>query len=297
MTPVATPLEQARHWLSSLREHVVSQRVDLVELFDVYAGEALFGREILQENLQALPVGASVLEVGAGSMMLSTVLAREGFSITALEPVAEGFSHFTELQALVLQRCAQEPWQPQVLALPAEQLQQSARYDFAFSVNVMEHVSDYPLVLTRVIEALKPTACYRFTCPNYLFPYEPHFNIPIVLTKKITAKVFSRLIFSKAGMSDPQGTWNSLNWISTHGIRRHLECLPGISFGFSNTLFRSMVLRTTSDPGFAARRSIWLNRLLRMVTRLRLDRLISLLPAVMLPIVDCSIRRNPSTPS
>ena len=42
----------------------------------------------------------------------------------------------------------------------------------------MEHVDDVPLVLRRVMSALRPGAAYRFVCPNYRFPFEPHFDIP-----------------------------------------------------------------------------------------------------------------------
>src|SRR3546814_21121737 len=66
---------------------------------------------------------------------------------------------------------------PRVLDIAAEALAECDSFDFAFSINVMEHVNDVEQVIINVFNSLKENAYYDFTCPNYLFPYEPHFNI------------------------------------------------------------------------------------------------------------------------
>jgi len=59
--------------------------------FDVFAQEARAARAWLAPSLQRLAPRAEVLEVGAGLMLLSCQLAKEGFAVTALEPIGQGF--------------------------------------------------------------------------------------------------------------------------------------------------------------------------------------------------------------
>lgn len=90
-----------------VRLRAVAQRIerDAPELkrdFDIYAAEARFGRQFIAGDLNRLPRAACVLEVGAGAYLLSCQLVREGFQVTALEPVGEGFSHFSRMQDIVV---------------------------------------------------------------------------------------------------------------------------------------------------------------------------------------------------
>ena len=41
-------------------------------------------------------------------------------------------------------------------------------------------------VVARISDVLSAGASYRFLCANYLFPYEPHFNIPTFGSKALT---------------------------------------------------------------------------------------------------------------
>jgi hypothetical protein len=43
----------------------------------------------------AIALGAAVLEIGAGSLLLNCQLMKEGFAITTLEPLGAGFSDFS----------------------------------------------------------------------------------------------------------------------------------------------------------------------------------------------------------
>ena len=87
-----------RSFLSELRESLPPDREDLLRLFDTFANEAIVAREWLSPSLDKLPKESKVLEVGAGLMLLSCQLKREGFRATALEPIGSGFSIFLELQ-------------------------------------------------------------------------------------------------------------------------------------------------------------------------------------------------------
>lgn len=278
-------------WLAVVRSQFVKSDSELLPLFDTYAAEARFGRRYIDSELNRLQHGAKVLEVGAGSLLLSCQLMREGFKVTALEPTGDGFSHFARMRQVVLDNARSMGCCPQILDIPAEAMCEQGNFDFSFSVNVMEHVNNVSLVLEKVGASLKTGATYRFTCPNYLFPYEPHFNIPTLFSKSLTERVFGRKIFDSQAIADPSGTWKSLNWITVLQIRKIIHQLPGITVTFDRGLLVSTFDRVVSDPDFASRRSPFIRKLLSMLVRFRIHHLFRFVPATFQPIIDCRIQK------
>ena len=279
-------------WLDILRIKVAKEAPELLQLFKVYAGEARFGRSYIDPNLQKLTFDAQILEVGAGAMILASQLAREGYRVTALEPIGIGFSHFSQLRALILEQAKDEKCMPLLLEIQAESLESDNRFDFAFSINVMEHVGNVATVIDKVVKSLTSKGIYRFTCPNYLFPYEPHFNIPTLISRTLTEKVLRKRIVECDGMLDPVGVWNSLNWITVPMLKRICQSLGFICVYFDKNMLSIMLSRVVSDPEFSARRSPLLRLLLTFVVKLRLHKLTLLFPAVLHPVIDCTLRKK-----
>ena len=181
-------------FLARVRQNLDAQAPHLRPLFDVMAGEARFARAWLDEDLKRLPEAAPILELGAGVFLLACQLSREGFAVTAIEPTGVGFGAFEELGP----RCW--PW-PRATAScrqsPVARPRNSgadARFELAFSVNVMEHIDAPDVAMERVSAVLSPGGSHRFLCPNYLFPYEPHFNIPTLGSKALTERLLRRRI-------------------------------------------------------------------------------------------------------
>ena len=81
--------------------------------------------------------------------------------------------------------------------------------------------------LKTVGNSLVVGASYRFTCPNYLFPYEPHFNIPTLFSKQITEECLGTGYLAVTTVPDPAGTWKSLNWINVVQIKRSFDGFLG----------------------------------------------------------------------
>lgn len=278
--------------LSQVRSNFKETAPELLNLFDIYAAEAVFGWRYIASDLQGLTPGARVTEVGAGSLLVSCQLVRAGFDVTAIEPLGSGFSHFGEMRNKVLEVAFSMGCVPKVLNLAAENLQERERFDYAFSVNVMEHVDDIARVIGNVGRSLVVGASYRFTCPNYLFPYEPHFNIPTLISKKLTESVFHRKIFGATNMPDPSGTWKSLNWINVVRIRRAVKSLPWLQATFNRLLLVSTLERVVTDKQFAGRRSPAMRWILLAIVRLRLHNLFQFMPATVQPIIDCRVRKT-----
>lgn len=279
-------------FIEEARSEVAQRDAGLLPLFDVFAKEASFARDWLAPSLAKLPAGASILEVGAGLMLVSCQLVREGFEVTALEPIGEGFEAFRQLQALILAFAERRGWRPAVLAVPVETLAKAGPFDFAFSVNVMEHVANVSAALAAVHAVLRPGASYRFTCPNYLFPYEPHFNIPTVFSKKLTGRLWRAQIAGHRAAPDPEGLWQSLNWISVPAVARAGRALRDARIVFDTTLLAKALERVVVDPVFAARRPGWLKAIARGLVATRLHLVLSALPAAVQPLIDCTLERK-----
>lgn len=278
-------------WLTDVRASVAAKAPEAMPLFEVYEGEARFGRQFIDRDLTALPHGAAILEVGAGCMLLSCQLVREGFNVTALEPSGSGFSHLSRLRSLVMERAAAMHCMPTVVERRVEGLGVRNGFDYAFSINVMEHVDGIRASLVAICDAVKPGGSSRFTCPNYLFPYEPHFNMPTLLSKTLTGIVMRWRIRAHESMPDAAGVWESLNWINPWTIRRSLADRKDVHIAFDRSAVVRALERLTTDRGFARRRSPVVARVLSWLVESRMHRAFGMFPAAMQPVIDCTLTK------
>jgi len=287
----AENLTSINMWLAELREYFISTEPDILYLFDTYADEALYGRNYIASDLKHLHPGARVLEVGAGSLLLSSQLVREGFDVTAIEPFGHGFSHFIRMQQLILKKSAASGCLPNCLSMMAEDFSEHNSYDFAFSINSMEHVYDIERVIVNIKNSLHLGANYHFTCPNYLFPYEPHFNIPIILSKSLTKKILYRKIV-RSKMPDPSGVWESLNWITINTIKNIVRKHPDIEAVFNKRILESTLERIVHDKTFASRRSPAVSKIISFLVQIKIHKLGRLIPAIFQPNMDCKLHKR-----
>jgi SAM-dependent methyltransferase len=278
--------------LDDVRDIVRRDAPHLERMLEIFAQEARVGREWLTPSLNLLAPGAAILEVGAGLMLLSCQLAKEGFRVAALEPVSEGFSSFCELQKVVLAHAERQGFAPNALPIPVEHLDQQSKFDFAYSINVMEHVENFAMALERVGRAIRPGCEYRFMCANYLFPYEPHFNIPTLFSKSLTEKLFRRRIYANTRVDDAAGVWKSLNWITVPKVVRAVRNLSGVSVSFDRSMLEAVLLRAVGDREFSERRSRWVRSLAKGAVGLGLHRLGKWIPPFLQPVMDCSMKRQ-----
>lgn len=284
-------LSSFEDWINVLRKELQQQAPELMDIFETYASEAKFGRAFIDSDLKRLQPHAEILEIGAGAMLVSCQLVREGFSVTALEPVGEGFSHFTKLRLFVTEQALLTGHAPKLLLLPAEEMHVENTFDFAFSIYVMEHVGNIEMTLRKINTALKPNACYRFITPNYTFPYEPHFNIPTFFNKQTTEKILGWKIFADDRFPDPRGVWVSLNWISVAELKQAAKVIEGLKISFNKKVLFNTFQRVLLDKQFSARRSPFIVNFVKIMSTLKIDHVLKFIPASMSPIIDCTITK------
>lgn len=278
-------------FIADVRASILERSPDRQEYFDIYANEARFGFSIIETELNALQPGSSIMEVGAGLLLLSGYLASRGMKIYALEPIAGGFSHFRELQNAVMIFYEKIGLKLNLIESPIERFSDTECFDYVYSINVFEHISDAELGLSNAYLSLKIGGGLRVYCPNYHFPYEPHFNIPTLFDKRLTGLVFKSSIMSSQ-MNEAQETWDALNWINVSRVRRLFRKRFGNEPMFNRLATYQIVSRVLCDPQFTARRSRWMSSALQMLNHVGLLQLFKFLPVTLSPVMDFSVKRN-----
>jgi hypothetical protein len=156
----------------------------------------------------------------------------------------------------------------------------------------MEHVGDVARVLETVHTSLKRGGTYRFICPNYAFPYEPHFNLPTLFSRRLTERVMSRRIMTSKKVVDSAGTWASLNWITARQVRSICRARLNTTPVFDRRIFDVYLSRALAGGELSQRQGPLLTKALSLLRCLRLATLFELVPVTWLPVMDCRVVRQ-----
>lgn len=272
-TLAALPPDEAR-WLTS------------------YISEARFFFGVIGSDLS----GAGrrrIVELGSGCGLLALMLAALGHEVVAVEPESGGFSRMRQFRELLL-AC----WPGDVPAvqwvdgtqgdLPAEA---AGSFDYGFAVNVVEHVPDVGQFLGGAVTLLAPGRGFRFICPNYAFPYEPHFNMPTLFSKALTQRVMRVRIDQPNGLRDSRALWDELSWPTVRSVRRAVGSSAGLSFSADATV--AYLRRPAADPSFAERKGPLIAGLGNGLAGIPAA-LFTMLPPESLPIIDGRLIRSAS---
>ena len=110
-----------------------------------------------------------ILEIGGGIHLLTSFLNQE-YKITSIEP--GGFTGFTDgIRNQIMNKNKLN-----IHTTTLEEFKTNKKFDFIFSMNVLEHTKDIINHLNCCVKLLKNDNSIIFIqCPNYTFPFEPHF--------------------------------------------------------------------------------------------------------------------------
>ena len=229
------------------------KRPELVDLFLTYQNEALAARKFLESNLTELDPGAEILEVGGGILALAIQLASEGFKVTTVEPIGEGFTGISLIMEIFSEIARIEDLHFTLIESPIENCTFENEFDFIFSINVMEHLEKPYLVLNQIQRILKPGGKYRFFCPNYDFPYEPHFGKILWIRKKGSFYLeFNKIRTLELGNIDSIGLYNSLNFLTVAKLQDFAR-ESNLLLTFNRDASYLLLQRSVSDPGLRTR--------------------------------------------
>lgn len=256
--------------------------------------EAVFGKREIATTLAALPDGAHVLEIGSGTGYLIATLAREypNLNFEGVEPVGAGFQEFEEalsrleeaLPNLTIHRARIEDMTPSRMR---------ANANFIFSVNVFEHLEDWRSGLDKAVELLAPSGHGIILCPNYAFPYESHFKVPVLGSANLTRRVFAKRIERIENDLQAEGLWSSINFITVPAVAAHAR-KQGFDVDFDKGILARMLARLDTDAEFAKRQSA-LAPIARLANKLGAGWLSARMPATLSPYLCAHIRAGSSS--
>src|ERR1700720_4745112 len=112
-------------------------------MYERFVNEARFGLSRVLRTLSLFdPESMEILEVGAGSCILSAFLASKRLQVTAVEPLGPEFDFFSDLQRRVLEFCRREGIELKLVRTTGERMDLQGRFDVAFTINALEHMRD-----------------------------------------------------------------------------------------------------------------------------------------------------------
>ncbi len=252
-------------------------REDLFELLRTYLNEVPVALQLLEPVLGGK--SRRILEVGSGIGAVAMCLVELGYDITGIEPGGPGFEDLVVLQDVVAAAAAELRGESdrqngiEILQLGVDDLDPAVHgcFDVVFSANVLEHVPDPVSALERMQSVLVEGGVQRHVCPNYAFPYEPHFFVPLVpLKPSFTSWLLPRAIADT-------DLWSSLNFVTAGQVRRW-ALRAGVEVEFAQGVIAEALDRFVSDPVFAERHA-GLGAIVRALRRFGLVGLVRRLPA------------------
>ncbi|WP_373085379.1 class I SAM-dependent methyltransferase [Sneathiella sp.] len=255
--------------------------MDHVEIFkDEQQGarlraEAEFGWREMKPYFERLQNSDTVLEVGCGTGFLLARLAQKfnDISFTGVEPIGSGFMQFESTLNAIEKQYANITF----IRRRIEDIKSEKRYDLIYSINVFEHLEDWRDAIDICVSLLNPNGQLVILCPNYWIPYESHFSLPIIGTKSLTYKIFSKKIAQMEEGFGAEGLWKSLNFITAPQIQHYCET-KGYDLNFDRAIMARMLDRLDDDPEFKKRQS-GLARVASLANRLGAGFLLGILPA------------------
>jgi hypothetical protein len=256
-------------------------------ILNTYVLEAEFFEDVLASDVSKLPTGGHLVEIGAGIGLLALNLAARGYNVTAFEPEASGFTEMHSMRETVISN-----WVGKIPTVnfidhsidATTELDKPA--DYMFAINVIEHVPDYLLLIVNAIKLKSDSATLRLICPNYAIPYEPHLEIPIILTKNFTWRIFKKRI-TKSIIPNPVDFWRDLSWPTQRKLKKKLDNL-GLVAEFSRDATNHYIKRALTDSKFIERKGLIIGNCLKMFAIVA-KHLTRFIPMSLIPIIDCRI--------
>ena len=243
---------------------------------DIWINEALFGFHHIKKFCKKLNKNDNVLEIGCGSGILLNLLSEnfKDINFEGIEPFGDGFSSLVNLNSLSRKNgvCIKN--------IGYEELPINHKYDLIFCVNVFEHLYDWRNVLEKITFLLKKNGAIIILCPNYGFPYESHFRIPILINKEITYFIFQNYIRSFEKKNNCHGLWKSLNFVNKREVFNYIKYsndIKNLKIYDDLSILDYLVDRISNDPEFRKRQRI-IGKIAILIKGLGLLNIFKLLP-------------------
>lgn len=247
--------------------------------------EAVFGFSEIKSYLEKKKI-QSILEIGSGTGVLLNELKKHypQIKMTGLEPFQSGHEKFIRIFENIKSN------KLNIINKGIEEFNTNEKFDLIFSINVLEHVKDYEKYIKKTCEFLNNNGTNIILCPNYDFPYESHYIIPIIINKKITKFFFKNYVKKWEIKNGMKNHWDGLNFISKKKLTYFLK-KNNYNFCFDLAIKDRMLNRILNDESLKRRQGFV--GLLTIISRfLFLDKLLFGLLKIPFPYLKLTINNK-----
>tara|TARA_B100000686_G_C16754058_1_gene954311 strand:- start:599 stop:1420 length:822 start_codon:yes stop_codon:yes gene_type:complete len=252
-------------------------------LLDDLVNEAIFGYSEIKDFIKNNNV-KSLLEIGCGTGILLNELKKEFplIKMIGLEPMKSGYEKYKDMKIL------NSFSNFEIIENDIENLSINLKFDLIFSVNVLEHVNNWQKYLLKSSKYLDIGGTNIVLCPNYDFPYESHYTIPIIFNKRITKIFFNKHILRHEHKNNIIGHWEDLNFISKKRLKQFLE-KKQFNYYFDEKISDRIFNRLTYDMALKKRHGL-IGYLALFFKKLYIDKLLFVLFKVPFPYLKLIIK-------
>ena len=217
----------------------------------IIKSETDFGYKCISPYLVNKKQNYKVLEIGAGTGFLLSKLSKSfpNHIFDAIEPYGPGFKINREFKNMEIQENIN------LYEIAYENFKPKKKYDLIFLINVFEHLENWKHFLETIVNWLSEEGKCIILCPNYNFPYESHFKIPLIINKKITKRLFKTKIRNHEISHKSIGLWDSLNFVKKTSVIEFCKNL-NVSVRDNYHIHQIMIDRFQKDKHFQKRQSL-----------------------------------------
>ena len=231
---------------------------------------------------------SNILEIGSGTGILLKELSRIFSEKTfhGLDPHQRGFYNYEKISKKISNNNLL------IFNDELETFSSNESYDLIFSFNVFEHLENQKIYIKKIDNLLKKDGKSVILCPNYDFPYEPHFIIPIIYNKNITYKFFKKKITDHEKITGEKGLWDGLNFCSKKKLKKYL-IRNDYQFNFDQGIKDRLLQRIDDDKSlyFEKRQGI-VAKIAKIAKKLKLDKFIFNFLMIPFPYMKIIIKKR-----
>ena len=255
---------------------------------ETWINEAEFGFGCLTEYCKQISKSGKVLEVGCGTGILLAMLDQkfDNLNFVGIEPFASGWDslpEYNEINTIIKNNNIS------IKNVCFEKFNTKTKYDLIYCVNVFEHLNSWRNFLLTATKWLSKEGKIVILCPNYGFPYESHFNIPLIINKSFTYSIFKKSIIKKEKDMKIEGTWKSLNFVKKTEVIHFIKSNPSLELFDDISITDVIIKRFMNDKEFGKRQML-MGVIAVFIQKIGLLKILKLFPT-MLPYMKLEVRR------
>ena len=254
--------------LQYLKKKYLKNFLNNEKLCNFVLTDILFGFSEISEILKKNQKINSVLEIGSGSGILLNELKTffPHISFRGIDPNKSGYHSYREIYESLDKR------EFEVENVQIEKFSTKENFDLIFSINVFEHVEDWKKYIYQTSYLLNDNGLNIIFSPNYDFPYEPHFVLPIIINKTVTEFFFKNRIKKNEIETNEIGLWEGLYFIGKREVEKFLM-KNNYSYFFDFSIKNRMLDRIMNDKELKRRQGMG-GRIAIIAKSLYIDKLI-----------------------